>query len=293
MTKTFYKLIFIHMLLIFPVFLLVSEDLRIDVVADEQVTAKKLNLQDSDAYIVNKIFDVYEDVASIGNKRIFINFVDSVYLKSVEENQLVFNYIWEGEKEYIKNGYYLAPTSRIYKIDEKKVQPVIGDSSLVDNPDYVQLYIFGGGAVLFSSKTLHRETGTVEDSMYFGGSGVVDILLITNFYYGLRSSFTFHHYYGTFSCDLLGEVTIPVLPLFRIYGTAGLGWEIIDNHRYGSIIIATLGGGCNFGLSFIHQSIASMYGELTVLYKTATVFQEDSHSSDYTSFSIKIGYRFF
>jgi hypothetical protein len=78
-------------------------------------------------FVISTIYDVYEKLEVIDNRNVYTGFVDSIYLsrintaalKSTDIAALIFGFVWSGESKYIKEGYYLVLTGRIYGLDEK------------------------------------------------------------------------------------------------------------------------------------------------------------------------------
>jgi len=120
---------------------------------------------------LGEIYDIYEDMLIIGENKTYVRLVDSVYLVEVSQGTLIFNYIWEGEKKYLKVGYYLAPTGHIYKAEVQEIKKVAqkGTASLFP-ADGVQLFHFIGGGIAIQSGFEKEETtfsGIVQTELTF------------------------------------------------------------------------------------------------------------------------------
>lgn len=69
------------------------------------------------------IYDVFEKMEIIDGKRIFINYIDSVYLRDVKKEGLYFGFIWEGEKKLLNKNYILSSTERYYTLPDMSFNP--------------------------------------------------------------------------------------------------------------------------------------------------------------------------
>ncbi|MBN1699483.1 MAG: hypothetical protein JW881_18320 [Spirochaetales bacterium] len=72
-------------------------------------------------YDLNEIYNLYEQIIRTGDQTRYSGFIDSVYLKAIEKNRLVFSFLKERASANGKKGYILSPTGQLY---EPKSVPV-------------------------------------------------------------------------------------------------------------------------------------------------------------------------
>jgi len=61
-----------------------------------------------------QIYDVFEKMEIVDGKRVFVNFIDSVFLRDVKKDELYFGFVWKGENRILKSNYILSSTERFY-----------------------------------------------------------------------------------------------------------------------------------------------------------------------------------
>ncbi len=92
------------------------------VVTDVQADYTKKDGPDFRDY---EIFDVYTTRLESG----FTGFVDSLYRSPKSVSNLDLRYTWKGEKKYIKTGYFVVRTGRMYQVQENPMILAAGTSS--------------------------------------------------------------------------------------------------------------------------------------------------------------------
>jgi hypothetical protein len=137
-----------------------SDELRITSLGDTSLEAAISEEEQSDrSENLYEIYDVYEDVLIVGDSKTYVRLVDSVYLVQVKQDVLVFHYIWEGEKKYLKKDYYLVPTGHVYKAEVQEIKKITQKTTASLFPvDIVQLFHFTGGGVVVQSNMEDEET---------------------------------------------------------------------------------------------------------------------------------------
>lgn len=205
--KTYYRFLVILFLLILPGAYAEEELLVVTDVSHECITAKLPSAAD-DSYKIGELYDVFEtkESGALGGK--FLHFVDNVYLKSIRENTLVFEYIWEGEDKNIKPGFTLGPTGRFYLVDENEIV-LIADSTKKKTASprpqnsELKILIFTGliKKVISPSASLTPFDFSLENmrldlgfALYFARSYAVKILFEEDMYFQLPMAFAFFDY---------------------------------------------------------------------------------------------------
>jgi hypothetical protein len=88
----------------------------------EYITTKPLPHME---YQLNEIWDIYKTYETVGEKASCLGYVDSVYLSSIEKETLEFSFIWEDEDIYLKEGFILQPSGRMFNGKKEEIRKLV------------------------------------------------------------------------------------------------------------------------------------------------------------------------
>ena len=118
--KTYCKsciFIAVFLFILMPVFCL---EFKIMKVGPDYVMASLKVQEGRERPVLKKmqIYDVFEKMEIVDGRRVFVNFIDSVFLRDVKKDELYFGFVWEGEKRILKSNYILSSTERFYSFPD-------------------------------------------------------------------------------------------------------------------------------------------------------------------------------
>jgi hypothetical protein len=256
-------------------------------------------LQIYDIFEKIQIYDIFEKMEIIDGKRIFTNFIDSVYLKKIDKEELYFAFIWEGEGRVLKKNYILASTERYYsfpgtpfeqteeelniKGEEGKVKK---ESAPLPKPPGFAYIILTGYTILHNIPY-----GASNDPPVVPGYLTADFLLLLPFDLGIRltcaSRHTFDHIYIQASgINYKGLIN----SFLKFYTELGAGYPIPISG--GSLTDSSVILMAQYGLLFDFRALAT-WGYFAVdLYVNANFPVNTILEGMYLNYGLKVGVRF-
>lgn len=71
------------------------------------------------------LYKVYKTMFELEGRPYYTEYVDSIYVKEITDEKIIFNYVWQEEWRNIEKGYYIFPTGMKYMGKEEEIQNFI------------------------------------------------------------------------------------------------------------------------------------------------------------------------
>ena len=205
------------------------------------------------------VYDVFEKMEIIGGRRVFVNYVDSVYLREVKKEELYFGFTWEGEKRHFKPNYILSSTDRYYTfpgtpfdqvIKEPDIQIGNAEEEEEERPPFKFSFM-----VLTGYTLLHtiRYDGS-EDQTFGPGYITADAVFFLYYDFGLRITCASQHTFEDIYVQASGISYKDIADNFlKIYTELGVGYPftISENSTTDPLIIVV----AQYGLLFDFKAL--------------------------------------
>ncbi|MBN2536050.1 MAG: hypothetical protein JXB88_24430 [Spirochaetales bacterium] len=240
-----------------------------------------------------QIYDVFEKMEIIDGKRIFINFIDSVYLKEVKKEELYFAFIWEGESRVLKANYILASTGRFYtfpgipfeQITEEPRQGQEKKSKPLPGPPGFAYMILAGYTILHNIPY-----GESDDPPILPGFLTADFVVLFPFDLGLRFTAATRHTFDQLYVQASGINYKGIVNSFlKFYTELGVGYPFAlseDSQIESSVILVA-----QYGLLFDFRGLFK-WGYFAVdLYVNGNFPVNTILQGMYLNYGLKIGVR--
>lgn len=248
-----------------------------------------------------QIYDVFEKMEIIDGKRIFINFIDSVYLKEVKKDELYFAFTWEGESRVLKTNYILSNTERFYTFPGIPFEEMIEEPEIkVDEGQDVQEKESGtlpkppGFAfmVLSGYTIIHNiPYGASDDPPITPGFLTADLVLLFPFDLGLRLTTATQHTFDQLYVQASGINYRGVINSFlKFYTELGAGYQVTmppGSQEEPSVILIA-----QYGLLFDFRALAKWGWFAIDLYVNGNFPINTIMEGMYLNYGLKAGVRF-
>jgi hypothetical protein len=249
-----------------------------------------------------QVYDVFERMEIIDGKRIFINFIDSVYLKEVKKEELYFAFIWEGESRILKVNYILAGTERFYafpgvpfehiagepeiKTDEGAGKQVEKKSGPLPKPPGFAFMVLSGYTIIHNIPY-----GASEEPPISPGFLTADFVLLFPFNIGLRLTAATRHTIDQFYAQVSGINYRGIVNSFlKFYTELGAGYQVAmpsGSQEEPSVILVA-----QYGLLFDFRALAK-WGYFAIdLYVNGNFPVNTILEGMYLNYGLKVGVRF-
>lgn len=209
--KIFYSIFFMSIAASFSVysgeFLIISERTKDEVSIDINETINR------DEFKENDLYQVYETMMEVDGTPYYSGFVDTIYVKEIRTDKIIFNYVWQEEWKNIKKGYYIISSGMKYTINNEIIRNAFTTEApkptAEPTPDYESKT---PGSHLESAFIILSGAGvslTEDFSTLDGGIFETDILLIYTQWIGLRIYYRLYNT-GESNIGFSAELAFPV-----------------------------------------------------------------------------------
>lgn len=124
------------------------------IIIDESINPDDFKLYD--------LYKVYENMIEQDGKPYYTGYIDTIYVKKITSEKIIFNYVWQEEWRNIEKGYYIFPTGMKYMGKKEEIQSIIttgkttptSDSdSRKDGPAFSLISLTGAGLLAMDDVT--------------------------------------------------------------------------------------------------------------------------------------------
>jgi hypothetical protein len=248
-----------------------------------------------------QVYDVFEKMEIIDGKRVFINYIDSVYLKEVKKEELYFAFIWEGEGRILQENYILTSTERYYTFhnipfeqisDEPEVTLDEGtgdkEPGTLPTPPVFAYIILSGYTLLHN---INYSSSGSQNPPFMPGYLTADFLLFLPWDLGFRFTCATRHTFDHIYLQATGINYRGVINSFlKFYTEIGAGYPIPlsgGDLADSSVIIVA-----QYGLLFDFRAVAEWGFFAIDLYVNANFPVNTILEGMYINYGLKAGVRF-
>ena len=293
------KLLIILIILVFSLGLVWGYEFKITKIGPNYVmaTLKVQKGKPRPKFEILMIYDVFEKMEIIDGKRVFINYIDSVYLRDVKKEELYFGYTWEGEKKLLNKNYILSSTERYYAFPDTSFDQIMKEpdieiteereSTPLPKAPVFAFMILGGYSLLHTL----RHDGTVDPG--FGpGYITTDLVVFLPFDLGLRLTGAIRDPYGEIYVQASGINYKGLANSFiKVYTELGAGYPLSISDTPPAVD-PSLVIFAQYGVLFDFKAIAK-WGWFAIDIYVNGNFPIDTILEDmYLNYGIKAGVRF-